>query len=220
MISHPFKENDGYAGRVYQIQANYKEKRCDLFWFRVGKDGSIYIGPSKTKNDSRSRQYKSLSVNHTQGTPTHVNLADIPWKTENFEKNSMKFSFHASGKIHSSDQSLRGLRIRDIQEYFELCYIGFERPQNLKQDTAKKGKIHVQCNFEILDKLTTQAKVVVCPLKKLAPPEQDLTSDFCTEVFHFRNLDNECPDISIQVILRTAGASPYPEHTLMLFRHF
>lgn len=194
-----------------RVLANYKGKIVSLFWLNLGKDGSIYISPSKkeiksVRTGKTTAENGTISINYNEGE-----------SIEDLKQLNSKTSFHASGAINSIDSS-RSYRssLRNIQEQEELCIFLFQHPEKM-EEIKKIKKRDVGINFSITDENLLVAYVHVSPLKKVQTLIYDGFKEQSNIILEFKDLDN-CQDLAIQInVLSFKEGNEWPPFTYMIY---
>lgn len=104
-----------------RILIEFNNEYKAIFWIKVAKDGSIYLGP-RLVDSKRILKGKSKEIDGK----VSVNFEDGQ-EVEDIEQHGKgKFSFHASGIINSIDERSYTESLRGIKEQRYLCSILFQ----------------------------------------------------------------------------------------------
>lgn len=194
-----------------RVLANFNDEIVSLFWIRLGKDGSVYIAPSKKEIKQFRKGFSSarngvIDVSYDEGEVLD-NLSQLQSKT----------SFHSSGIINSTDSN-RTFRnsLREINEQEELCRFLFQHPSQLHQvDKIKKRDIDI--SFYLEEDHPLMALVSVAPLNKITMINVDGVKNQSNIVLEYKGLDS-CQDLAIQInILSLKVGNQWPPYTYMLY---
>lgn len=194
-----------------RVLANYNNKLISLIWLMVGKDGSVYISPSKKEIKSFRKgtsnvAHGELSVNYEEGEVIE-DLTSLRSKT----------SFHASGLINSIDstRSYRSL-LREVQELDLLCMFVFQHPDKMEA-IGKVKKRDVGINFFVRDENPLLAYVFVSPLEIVQPLIHEGFKEQSNIILTYKELEN-CKNIAIQInVLSLKEGNEWSRYTTMAY---
>ena len=95
-----------------------------VFWFWVGQDGSIYLGPrhqlTEAKQGAMPVDGHSTTIRYSAGE--RIELTGV--------QKEAKISVHASGHIHALDRRFRAIRspLRGLKEQTLICLVLLKHP--------------------------------------------------------------------------------------------
>ncbi|MDA2912017.1 hypothetical protein MYX04_13945, partial [Nitrospiraceae bacterium AH_259_D15_M11_P09] len=122
---------DAAPGDRIRVAIRYNRTWRIIFWFKVGNDGSIYMGPryseiKRMKTGAKRLEKGRLTIRYEEGQEvTDPRYLDMKGK----------LSFHASGIINSAGSRLLGKPLRSISEQKELCKVLFQHPSGFVTDS-------------------------------------------------------------------------------------
>lgn len=194
-----------------RILIEYKGEWKPLFWFSVGKDGSIYLSPRNKKIVKRGTSIAKegmVSVDYSEGEV----IQNID------SKKNFKTSFHSSGIINSVDNRVYREPLREIKEQQELCTILFQHPDKYESIEMNKLKKRDIClRFPIEEQNPFMARISVAPSDKTQNIIYEYAIYQVDLVLPFSNLTN-CQDITIQISIHSVvGDGSWPPYTYLLY---
>lgn len=196
----------------YRILVSYQNLWRPIFWFKVGQDGSIYLGPqfkniSILKKGSKPIKGKQVKFFYEEGQ--EINDPGIL-------KNANKISFHASGIIHTLGDRLLREEIRTIQDQQELCLALFQHPSQYSPvSTIRNSDICLKYPFK--EGCPLQSTIFIAPKNKFKLIQIQSTIHQVTLVLPYNNLKGT-PDLVLQIILSHGLVGESPPYTYLLFK--
>jgi len=108
-----------------RILLPHEDKWHAIFWFRFGKDGSLYFGPpyKPTGESSYGRKIKP-GKSYALGPEDMIEVTDPALIRDSHT------SVHTSGAINMSGERFYRESLRNLFEQEHICSILFERPEN------------------------------------------------------------------------------------------
>ncbi len=199
------------VGQGIRIIVPYEDSWHAIFWFKLGKDGSIYFGPSykPTGESSIGRKIKP-------GTSYSINPEDLVEITDPVLINDSHTSVHPSGAINMSGQRFYREHLKNLFEQEHICSILFERPENYPEVAAPPGRPgDVYLKYPIDDSRPLSGEIDVAPrgkeryiLAKNAPYQVNL-------IFRFSGFKDNV-DRSVQFVLCHLNESTWPNATYLI----
>ncbi len=207
MIEMPIYEPS--PGDRVRIVIYYDGRWRPILWFRVHKDGSIYVAPrikpiSNLRKGRMDIKGESTSIKYSDGQDI------IPQK-------GSKVSFHASGEIKSEDELSFRDAIRNLKEQQEYCWVLFHHPsQYISIDDTEIRDRDVCLRYPIDEERPLQGRLFVAPLMnaKFVPIASAIHQ--INLMFHITGLDG-VPDLCIQLVLSNEVKGVWPPSTYLMY---
>lgn len=186
-----------------------------FFWFSLGNDGSIYLGPRYEKPGEVRR-----SVQTAVDAQVHFSYGEGEVLGQEGQKLVSKLSAHASGYIQSPvDPDFRAVRptFRGLEDQTELCIGVFEHPSLFKPVQAFRKK-DVPIEYPFMEEMPVWLHLHVAPLgqAKLVKPKTAI--DHVNLLFNCSVFDGGTPDLTVQVTLCHGVEGPWPKASYLVFR--
>ncbi|MDD5454902.1 MAG: hypothetical protein PHW62_05350 [Candidatus Ratteibacteria bacterium] len=192
-----------------RIVVNYNGEWKPIFWFRIAKDKSIYLGP-RLKNISELRKgSKQISEGKVE-----IKYHEGEKVTEETLFNKSKISFHSSGIINFfGDRSYRD-SFRDIKQQEELFITLFMHPS--KYETIQKSQIKerdVCLNYYFDEEKPLQGLFLISPMQDVRISKIPSAENQLNLVFVYKDLG-----LVLQSILSHGIKGIWPPMTYILFK--
>ena len=175
---------------------------------KVGKDGSVYLGP-RLRNITTVRQgvkrveEGKLSIRYEEGQ-------------EVASHHKAKISFHASGHINTSGSRLLRNSIREIKNQQELCRVLFRHPSHFPPG-SNVGKRDILLDYPLpQEDCLLEALIFISPIEKTKLIRVRGALYQTTLMCPFSGL-NGVPDLTIQLAFFHGGPTVSPPFTYILF---
>jgi hypothetical protein len=198
-------------GQNYRILVSYQKLWHPIFWFKIGQDGSIYLGPrfknvTMLKKGAKLIKGKQTKILYEEGQ--EINNPEIL-------KNANKISFHTSGIVHAAgDKLLRG-EIRTIQDQQALCQMLFQHPsQYAPVSTIRNTDICL--NYAFNEDCPLQGLIFVAPADKCKVIQEKSFENQITLILQYSNLKGT-PDLILQIVLGHGLVGKWPPQTYLFF---
>ncbi len=192
--------------RAVRLVLDYQGHRRPLFWFQVGKDGSVYAG--------LSRATVSLSTGEAvpKGRMATLRYSDAQPVIDPTVLKKLHLSFHSSGVINSAGKrSYRSSWRGRLSKSHQLCLMLFEHPSKFPA-VPKPRQRDVAVNFPIAEKKPLQGRLFVGPRGKVVAVESFDAQ--ISLVFDVRGLD-KVADLYVQLTLGHGVEGPWPPKTIV-----
>ncbi|MBI2337931.1 hypothetical protein HYU95_02000 [Candidatus Daviesbacteria bacterium] len=198
--------------QVYRILVNYQQSWRPIFWFKVGSDGSIYLGPRfknvmTLKKGSKSITGKQVKILYEEGQEI---------KNPEILKNANKISFHASGIVHAAGDKLLRNQIRTMHEQEELCQILFQHPSQYASVSSVRNT-DICLNYAFNEMCPLQGLIFVAPKDRCKFIQIKSIENQITLILPYNNLEGT-PDLILQIILSHGFVGKWPPQTYLLFK--
>jgi hypothetical protein len=129
-----------------------------------------------------------------------------------------KLSFHASGAVHAAGDRILGKSLRHLTKQELLCYVLFSHPSNFAPIPVSQIKKRDVClNYPLDEGRPLQASLLVSPLSNIPLVYKKDAVYQIPLIFSFSRLDNNMPDIALQLVLYHGAMGPWPPYTYLLF---
>jgi len=200
-------------GDRIRIVVRYQGSWKPIFWFKLAKDGSLYLGPRLTKI-SELKKAKAQPLGDNQFRMQFSDGEQI-YDPELMRK--AKLSFHASGIVNTPDGRKTGEVIRSLKEQMLLCMAMFRHPSHF--DSVDGNQItnrDVCLNCPIDENRPLWGQIWIAPANKeypviLNPINWQLNSIFC-----YKDLLG-VQDLTLQFILAYGAEGPWPQYNCLVF---
>ncbi len=195
-------------GDRVRVVIYYDGRWRPIFWFRMHKDGSIYVAP-RIKPISSLRKC-AMKI---KGESTYIKYSDgqdiIPQK-------GSKVSFHASGEIKSADELSFRDTIRNMKEQQELCWVLFHHISQYSpiNDTEIRDR-DVCLRYPIDEERPLQARLFVAPITNTKLVTIASAIHQINLMFHFSSLDG-VPNLCLQLVLSNEVKGVWPPSTCLM----
>jgi hypothetical protein len=178
-----------------------------LIWFRVGNDGSIYIGllteqPFMAKVLSKeASRVVAIKYDETQ------DLKELP--------SSSRISFKASGEIHFGDQKLDGIPLAQLSRTRQLCLFHLAHPSTYtppKKHLAHDYDVGI-AEYPVDEKRPLYGGVIVAPSTagQISLPSKLSSMIAAASVCASFSGLTRTPDLIVQVLIGHGVEGPWPE---------
>src|SRR6266540_1253454 len=126
-------------GDQARIGIEYRGGWRPMFWLRLAKDGSLYLGP----------RFKRVGSLRKGFTPSDGDIVMLDFDAGELVPSpqlvdATKLSFHASGLITSAGERLWGPPLRDMRSQRRLISIIFQHPTAFRIEKPRRDDIVVQ----------------------------------------------------------------------------
>lgn len=226
------------SGDRYRVVVRYGDEWRPIFWMKVGKDGSLYLGPRYTNITSlqmgaKSVEQGSISIKYSDGQavldPAIIERA--------------KLSFHASGIINAAGHRSFRDSFRNLKERQLVCGVVFQHPTMYSTITHIRNK-DICLQYAFSDGCPLYGFLYVAPIRKQeifkqfnTTSDDDLASDLLSqvkqviqkEIIRQPNATNQVnlmlpytdligvPDLLFQFILAHGATGPWPPKTFIFW---
>lgn len=201
-------------GNKIRILVNYNDALRPIFWFSLGKDGSVYLGHrysdiSILRKGSKISKDGSVTINYTEGDQIDPESLDDPGK----------MSFHSSGAVNVLEDRSWMDTLRGITEERTLCLALFKHPSAYESVRhIRKGDIVLNYPFDeerpMLGIITLQpaTKNVLEPIRVEAARHQ------LNLLFDCNGLEMVPADIRLKLVLYHGPNGPWPPFAYLVWR--
>lgn len=204
---------DPSPGDRIRILVEYKGVWKALFWIKVAKDGSIYLGPRITapktikKGKSIPDSNGFISISYSEGDEVDfINQPNIP-----------KASFHASGIINSLCGRSARSSLRNTQRQEQLCAVFFQHPDRFDEISLEKLKKRDIClRYPIEDDYPLFMNIFVASKSKLELVDMGTEKHQVNIVLTYEDLDG-IDDIAVQLCLFAPAKGAWPPYTYTIY---
>jgi len=184
-----------------------------LFWFRVTKDCSVYLGPRYKKvNEMRVGEIqpnKEGLMRVGYGDGSSVEDPDI--------LRDAHISFHGSGITHAGGERFQISTLRELARLDLLCFALFQKLDSFQAIQTKQIRKRDVClAYPIDQNKPLAAQLYASPIQKEFTPIRIGSAEFQINlVFIYQNLD--LGSLVLQLVLFHGLEGPWPPYTFMLF---
>jgi len=200
-------------GDRIRLLLRYQETWRPIFWFKLAKDGSVYLGPRLPKiSELKKGKAKSLGNNQFR-----VQYADGELITNPDLIKQAKLSFHASGVVNVPGDRISGEVLRSLKEQILLCFIILRHPKHFDAiDDSKIKKRDVCLNCPIDENRPLWAQLWIAPNTKVEPIIHDSVNWQLNSIFCYQNL-KEIQNLTLQFVLAYGTKGPWPDWNVLAF---
>jgi len=203
------------VGKRIRLVLAFENTLRPLLWLRVGRDGSIYLGPGRAKSgESRLYRRRALIKNSTAS----LNLQDLP---EPFHDDpniveSAKLSFHVSGATHSpGGRTWSAIPMRGLNGQIMVANVLFRNPRELREIETLRSNDYV-CHFTVNEACPLQGYLLAAPPHAAQIHFEESFSNQANLGLLFRGL-TEFPELGLQFVLGHGDPAPWPPVTWIMY---
>jgi len=204
---------DVEPGKSYRVVLSYMGQWRPFFWFEVGREGDVYLGPRYEKvavlqKSSQEIVGRYSDIQYDEGEM--VNDPDVLGK-------GARISFHTTGQINFADDRAFRDSLRDLSQQELLCLAIFEHPSKWSV-ISRPRKRDVCLSYPIDETRPLWAQVYVAPIGKLQlvmPPSAIQQVNLLFECLGLAKV----PDLLMQLVVGHGATGPWPTKGGIIFRH-
>jgi hypothetical protein len=203
-------------GDRIRIVVRYQESWRPIFWFKLAKDGSVYLGPRLTEI-SELKKGKAEPLGDNQFRVQYASGEQI----DNLElMRKAKLSFHASGIVNTPGGRTAGEMIRSLKEQTLLCMTTFRHLSHFDAvDEAQLTNRDVCLNCPIDEDRPLWGQLWIAPVTKEHPVIHDSVSWQLNAFFRYQGLQG-VQDLTLQFVLAYGAEGPWPQFNYVIFAEF
>lgn len=212
-IECPIYEPD--PGDRIRVLIRYERSWRPIFWFKLAKDGSVYLAPRLSK-------ISELKIGKVV-TPTFDSQVRIQYSSGELVDDPdvisrAKLSFHGSGIINMAGAYRTfGDAIRSLTEQALLCMMVFRHPSRF--DTVSDSKIRdrdVCLSLPIDEGRPLWGQVWIAPQAKEHIVVHERERYQINPFFRYTNI-HEVHDLTVQLVLVYGARGLWPPHNYVIF---
>lgn len=145
-----------------RISIAYDGHMRTLFWFKLGKDGSVYFGAYH--KPATGLAWAALK---TVGGRVNITKADWTEVTDPARIKDTHVSLHASGETHIAGRTYMSAPIKDLSEQVTVCGILFQHPSRYPlAEPNKPGTLDIELDYPIDEGRMLMGELLVAPQGK------------------------------------------------------
>jgi hypothetical protein len=208
---------------VYEVDAGQrlrfalgksKEEHHGVFWLQVAEDGSVYFNLiKKPKSDIA---FSKVYLNNVNTTIPYNRKRDLVEKDKD-KLNQHKFSFHASGTVHSIERTF-GTNLRILDKRITLCDMIFNNIKKFPKMNDKKKYQNFVFNYNFEVGYPISCKIIVEPFINVDEIKEVILNvryQF-SKIFIYPNLKDIQPLI-FQIIFYHNSKAPNPPYDTIMW---
>lgn len=184
-----------------------------LFWFKVARDGSIYLGP----------RYVDITVlrhgvaQPIEGGEFRVSYDDGTEVTDAKLIKKAKLSLHASGIINTPIGRFTGFSLRSITSQQLLCLALFKHPSAFAGiATSAVRKRDVCLRYPVEETRPLWCQLFVGPKDRAQLVTRPSAVFQIILLFRYEGFSG-VPDLLLQLVIGHGGQGPWPPHSYLVF---
>lgn len=198
-----------------RIVLRYQGSLYPIFWFKFGKDGSIYLGPRLTeisvlKLASKVSNEGTLSFKYAEGEEVPLESVEDP----------IKISVHSSGVVHAGGKQTWTDTLRGITKEQFLCFVLFRQISNYTQSDSVR-KRDVVLDYPIDEERPLLGQLTVAPIgaEILVPPIFTNARHQLNLLFNCSGLEMDPSKIQLRLVLWHGLKGPWPPYSCLIWRN-
>jgi hypothetical protein len=196
-----------------RILIEYEGSWRPVFWFKVARDGSIYLGP---------RYVDITLLRHgvaqpLEGGQFRVSYDDGAKVTDPELMKTAKLSLHASGIINTPIGRFTGVSLRSITNQQLLCLATFQHPSafdGIGAETVKKRDVCLR--YPVEESCPLWCQLFAGPKEKVQLVSRPSAVFQIILLFNYEGLSG-VPDLLLQLVIGHGAAGPWPPHSYLVF---
>ena len=196
-----------------RILLEYKGAWKALFWIKLAKDGSVYLGPRIT-NPKTIKSGKSVS--DSKGN-IRINYSDGQEIRDFSKANKTKISFHASGVINSFKERQIRSSLRDIQKQEQLCSVFFQHPERFDTISVENlQKRDICLKYPIEENYPIFMHIFIVPICNFKIADMGTDIHQVNLVLQYRDI-SPIGEIAVQLSLFAPSKGSWPPYTYIIY---
>ncbi len=150
------------AGTRVRIILLYGNQGHFLYWFKLGKDGSIYFGPSYSPTTSQA-----VADSPDSGTSFTIGKDDLQPVTDPAQVKDSHVSVHTSGAINLGGRRFYREHLRGLFEQERIASFIFEHPSSYPLPSRQgKNTADILLNYPIDETRPLLGELLLAPMGK------------------------------------------------------
>lgn len=199
-------------GDRIRVLLKYGGEWRPVFWFAVGGDGSVYLGPrfaniSVLRKGSKEIKQGQLTINYEEGQD--VSKPDL--------LKNPKVSFHGSGTIIAADERFFRDPLRSLKQQQLLCGTVF---MNLGRyapvHPSRIGKRDICLRYPVDKERPLYGFMYVAPVTEARLVRQPSATYQVNLLLSYSGLQR-MPDTVVQLVLAHGPTGPWPPYAYVFF---
>lgn len=199
-------------GDRIRIVVRYQESWKPIFWFKIAKDGSVYLGPRLTEiSEIRNGKAAPIGGNEFRVQYSGGEQIDNPTLAKS------KLSFHGSGIVNAPGGRTSGEKIRSLKEQTLLCVTTFRHLSHF--DVVVEAQIkNRDLNCPIDEARPLWGQLWIAPSTKECPVlhDHDTVKWQINTVFRYQGIQ-EIDGLTLQFVLAYGVEGPWPPYNCVVF---
>lgn len=202
-------------GDRIRIVVRYRNSWRPIFWFKLSKDGSVYLGPRLTEiSEIKSGKASPIGDNQFRVQYSEGERIDNPELLT-----QAKLSFHGSGIVNTPGGRTSGEKIRSLNDQVLLCVTTFRHLSHFDviDETEIKGR-DVCLNCPIDESRPLWGQLWIAPSTNEHPVlhNSEAVKWQINAFFRYQGVQ-EIKKLTIQFVLAYGVEGPWPPHSSVLF---
>jgi hypothetical protein len=197
-------------GIRYRILISYENENKAILWFKLDRDGSLYLAP-RYENKSEVRH----GIETSEDNSVRIELSKGTEVEDQDARNAAKLSIHPSGTINAPGgrfyrEVLRGLSIQVL-----LCLVSFQHPRFFSAvSQAEANDVHVP--YAIDEARPLWAKMFLSPKDRLIVHESPRADVQQNLLFEYEEV-MEMPTLIAQLVFGHGIQGEWPRLSGVVF---
>jgi hypothetical protein len=202
-------------GDRIRIIVRYKNTWRPIFWFKLSKDGSVYLGPRLTEIlELRSGKANPIEDNQFRVQYSEGGRIDNPELLM-----QAKLSFHGSGIVNMPGGRTSGEKIRSLNEQALLCVTTFRHLSHfdvVDEAEIKSRDVCLNCPIDEARPLWGQLWIASSTKESPVLHDSDAVKWQINIVFRYQGIE-EIEGLTLQLVLAYGLEGPWPPYNYVLF---